>query len=49
MSATCEDCGTTLRGGNCGWCNEEATNDYTDTQYEINKVHNESYPNWSMD
>ena len=28
MNAHCEDCGTLLRGGHCGWCNEPETNDY---------------------
>lgn len=49
MSAYCEDCGTKLRGGNCGNCNEIATNDYIDAQYEANRSHNESYPDWTMD
>jgi hypothetical protein len=49
MSNYCEDCGTKLRGGLCGNCNEVETNDYIDTQIEINRVDAESYPDWTQD
>jgi hypothetical protein len=49
MSSKCEDCGTTLSYGVCGNCNETEANEVIDMNWEINRVHNESYPDWTKD